>query len=427
MLFFILRHKYLMNSKENLLKTLNHEQPDRVVVDFGATPVTGIHVLMVEQLRSHYGLEQRPVKVTEPFQMLGEVDEELIELMGVDVIGLSPASDMFGNRFTNWKEYKTPWGQEVLVPGSFTTRIDENGDTVLYPQGDDSVPPSVKMPKAAYFFDAINRQEPLDEAKLNPEDNVEEFTLMTAEDLDYWSTAIKNSASSGKGLVANFGGTGIGDIALVPGLNLKAPKGIRDVADWYMSTLMRPDYMHFVFEKQTDIALENLKMAKEAAGDLVDVAFICGTDFGTQDSSFCSTEAFDELYAPYYKKINNWIHENTSWKTFKHSCGAVEPFMEHFIEAGFDIINPVQVNAAGMDPVLLKKKYGSRLVFWGGGIDTQKVLPFGTPEEVKAHVLKECEILAPGGGFVFNTVHNIQANVPTENVVAMLDAIKQFG
>jgi len=416
-----------MNSKENLLKTLNHEQPDRVVVDFGATPVTGIHVLMVEQLRSHYGLEQRPVKVTEPFQMLGEVDEELIELMGVDVIGLSPASDMFGNRFTNWKEYKTPWGQEVLVPGSFTTRIDENGDTVLYPQGDDSVPPSVKMPKAAYFFDAINRQEPLDEAKLNPEDNVEEFTLMTAEDLDYWSTAIKNSASSGKGLVANFGGTGIGDIALVPGLNLKAPKGIRDVADWYMSTLMRPDYMHFVFEKQTDIALENLKMAKEAAGDLVDVAFICGTDFGTQDSSFCSTEAFDELYAPYYKKINNWIHENTSWKTFKHSCGAVEPFMEHFIEAGFDIINPVQVNAAGMDPVLLKKKYGSRLVFWGGGIDTQKVLPFGTPEEVKAHVLKECEILAPGGGFVFNTVHNIQANVPTENVVAMLDAIKQFG
>jgi hypothetical protein len=416
-----------MTSKENLIKILNHEQPDRVVVDFGATPVTGIHVLMVEQLRAHFGLEKKPIRVTEPFQMLGEIDEELIELMGVDVIGLSPASDMFGNRFANWKEYKTSWGQEVLVPGSFTTRIDENGDTVLYPQGDNSVPPSVKMPKAAYFFDAINRQEPLDEARLNPEDNVEEFTIMTAEDLDYWSTAIKNSADSGKGLVANFGGTGIGDIALVPGLNLKAPKGIRDVADWYMSTLMRPDYIHFVFEKQTDIALENLKMAKEAAGDLVDVAFICGTDFGTQDSSFCSTEAFDELYAPYYKKINNWIHENTNWKTFKHSCGAVEPFMEHFIEAGFDIINPVQINAAGMDPVLLKEKYGSHLVFWGGGVDTQKVLPFGTPEEVKAHVLKECEIFAPGGGFVFNTVHNIQANVPIQNVVAMLEAIKQFG
>ena len=233
-------------------------------------------------------------------------------------------------------------------------------------------------------------------------------------------------ASKGKGVVANFGGTGIGDIALVPALNLKAPKGIRDVADWYMSTLMRPDYLHHVFEKQTDIALKNLAMVKEIAGDLVDVAYICGTDFGTQDSSFCSLDTYEELYAPYYRKINNWIHTNTPWKTFKHSCGAVEPFMENFIDSGFDIINPVQINAAGMDPVLLKKKYGDRLVFWGGGVDTQKVLPFATPEEVKSHVLKECDILSPGGGFVFNTVHNIQANVPLPNILAMLEAIRQF-
>ncbi len=417
----------MAHSRENLQKTLNHQQPDRLVVDFGATPVTGIHVLLVKQLRDHFGLEKKPVKVNEPFQMLGEVEEDLQEAMGVDVIGLSPPSDMFGNRFENWKEFRTPWGQEVLVPGSFTVSVDENGDTLLYPQGDDTVPPSAKMPKAAYFFDAVIRQEPLDEAKLNPEDNTEEFELITVEDLEYWKESINGASQKGKGLVANFGGTGIGDIALVPGLNLKAPKGIRDVADWYMSTLMRPDYLHYIFEKQTDIALENLKMSREVAGDRVDVAFICGTDFGTQDSSFCSVETYDELYAPYYRKINNWIHENTSWKTFKHSCGAVEPFMEHFIESGFDIINPVQINAAGMDPLLLKEKYGNRLVFWGGGVDTQKVLPFGSPEEVKAHVLKECEIFAPGGGFVFNTVHNMQANVPLQNVLAMLEAISQFG
>ena len=294
----------------------------------------------------------------------------------------------------------------VLVPGTFTVKLDEKGDTLLYPQGDDSVAPCAKMPKAAYFFDAINRQEAIDDSKLNPEDNLEEFSQMSHSDLAYWKKSTENLAGSGKGIVANFGGTAIGDIALVPGMNLKHPKGIRDVADWYMSTLMRADYLHQVFEKQTDIALKNLAKAKEASGDTVDVVFICGTDFGTQDSSFCSTETFDELYAPYYKKINNWIHENTRWKTFKHSCGAVEPFMEHFIDAGFDIINPVQINAAGMDPVLLKKKYGDRLTFWGGGADTQKVLPFGTPEEVKAHVLKECEIFAPDGGFVFNTVHN---------------------
>ncbi len=417
----------MTNSRENLQKTLNHQEPDRMVVDFGASPVTGIHVLLVENLRAHFGLEKKAVKVCEPYQMLGEVEEDLQEAMGVDVIGVSPSSDMFGNPMKDWKEYRTPWGQVVLVPGSFTVSVDENGDTLMYPQGDSSVAPSAKMPKAAYFFDAVNRQQALDENKLNPEDNVEEFTVIGASDLDYWRKAIPDAAQKGKGLMANFGGTGIGDIALVPGLNLKAPKGIRDVADWYMSTLMRPDYLHYIFEKQTDVALENLALVKDIAGDMVDVAYICGTDFGTQDSSFCSIDTYEELYAPYYKKINNWIHEHTPWKTFKHSCGAVEPFMESFISSGFDIINPVQINASGMDPELLKKKYGDKLVFWGGGVDTQKVLPFGTPEEVKAHVLKECEILAPGGGFVFNTVHNMQANVPLPNVLAMLEAIRQFG
>ena len=416
-----------MTSRSNLQKTLNHEQPDRMVVDFGGTPVTGIHVLMVKNLREHFGLEKKPVKVTEPYQMLGEIDSDLQEAMGVDVVGISPPSDMFGNKLDNLKEYRTPWNQEVLVPGSFTVKKDENGDTVLFPQGDDSVPPSAKMPKSSYFFDAINRQQPIDETRLNAEDNLEEFSVMSDDDLAYWKKSIGIVSENDKGVVANFGGTAIGDIALVPAMNLKHPKGIRDVADWYMSTLMRSDLLHEVFEKQTDIALQNLALAKDAAGNAVDVAFICGTDFGTQDSSFCSLETFDELYAPYYKRINNWIHENTSWKTFKHSCGAVEPFMEHFIEAGFDIINPVQINAAGMDPALLKEKYGSALTFWGGGIDTQMVLPFGTPEEVKAHVIKECEIFAPGGGFVFNTVHNIQANVPLQNVLAMLEAIRQFG
>ncbi|MFH0755865.1 MAG: uroporphyrinogen decarboxylase family protein [Bacteroidota bacterium] len=416
-----------MNSRENFLKTLNHEQAHRVVVDFGATPVTGIHALLVEKLRDHFCLEKKPVKVHEPYQMLAEVEDDLMEAIGVDVIGISPSTNMFGHRQERWKEYRTPWGQVVLVPGDFNTTVDEKGDTLMYPQGDRAVRPSAKMPKAAYFFDAVNRQEPIDDSRLDPEDNLEEFSLMSGEDLAYWKKSVEEVRDKGKGIIANFGGTAIGDIALVPAINLKAPKGIRDVADWYMSTLMRSDYLHKVFEKQTDIALQNLAKAKEATGDLVDAIFICGTDFGTQNSSFCSLETFDELYAPYYKKMNNWIHENTRWLTFKHSCGAVEPFMEHFIASGFDIINPVQINAAGMDPVHLKEKYGDRLVFWGGGADTQRVLPFATPAEVRDHVLRECEIFAPGGGFVFNTVHNIQANVPLSNVLAMLEGIRQFG
>ncbi len=416
-----------MNTRENLLRTLNHEQPDHLVVDLGSTAVTGMHALVVEQLRNHFGLEKKPVKVHEPYQMLGEVEPDLQEALGVAVNGVYGPENMFGHRQEAWKEWKTPWGQVVLVPGDFNVTVDGHGDTLMYPRGDLSVPPSAKMPKAAYFFDAVKRQEPIDDANLDPGDNLEEFTLWSPADVEFWRDAASAAASTGMGIIASFGGTAIGDIALVPAMNLKVTRGIRDVADWYMSTLLRTDYLHEVFEKQTDIAIRNLAMAKEATGDLVDAVFLCGTDFGTQDSSFCSVETFEELYAPYYRKMNNWIHENTRWKTFKHSCGAVEPFMEHFIGAGFDIINPVQVNAAGMDPVLLKEKYGDRLVFWGGGADTQKVLPFGTPEEVKTHVFRECEIFSPGGGFVFNTVHNIQANVPIPNILAMLEAIREFG
>ncbi|MFC2099075.1 uroporphyrinogen decarboxylase family protein, partial [Bacteroidota bacterium] len=413
--------------RENFLKTLNHEQPEKLVVDFGATPVTGIHTLVIEKLREYFGLEKRPVKVTEAFQWLGEVEEDLLEALGVDVIGIIPPYNAFGHRQENWKEYRTIWGQEVLVPAGFNTTVDGNGDVLIYPQGDLSVPPSAKMPKTSYFFDALIRQSPIDDARLNPEDNLEEYSLMKTESLEYFRNASMQASKTDKGIIINVGGTHIGNIAFVPGNALKHPKGIRDVADWYMSLVLRPDYLHQVFDKQTDIAVQNLAMVKEVTGDCVDAIYMCGTDFGTQTSSFCSTETFAELFKPYYKKMNDWIHENTRWKTFKHSCGAVEPFMDHFIEAGFDIINPVQVNAAGMDPVLLKKKYGDKLVFWGGGADTQKILPFSTPEEIKAHVLKECEIFSPEGGFVFNTVHNIQANVPIENVLAMLDALRQFG
>jgi uroporphyrinogen-III decarboxylase len=185
--------------------------------------------------------------------------------------------------------------------------------------------------------------------------------------------------------------------------------------------------VHFYsHDRQTDIAIENLKLLKDAVGNKVDVVFTCGTDFGTQNSTFCSPETFDRVWMPYYRKVNDWIHGNTNWKTFKHSCGAVEPMMDHFIDSGFDIINPVQINASGMDPRILKKKYGDKLVFWGGGVDTQGAFAFGTPAQVKEQVRSQCEILNENGGFVFNTVHNIQANVPFANVVAMLEALKEL-
>ncbi len=414
------------SSKQNFLKTINHQQPDKVVVDFGSTAVTGIHVLIVEKLREYYGLEKRPVKVIEPYQMLGEIDLDLLKAMDIDIIGLYGPKNMFGVPNENWKVHKTLWGQEVLFPEKFNYTYNSNGDILMYPEGDTSQPPSGMMPKTGYFFDALNRQEPIDDATLKVEDNLEEFSHITEDELKHWKNQVSTLKDDTKAVVASFGGTALGDIALVPAIGMKNPKGIRGVEEWYVSTLMREDFVKELYDRQTDIAIENLKLLKNAVGDKVDVVFTCGTDFGTQNSTFCSPDTYDRVWMPYYRKVNDWIHLNTNWKTFKHSCGAVESLMDHFIESGFDIINPVQINASGMDPKLLKKKYGDKLVFWGGGVDTQGAFAFGTPAQVKDQVREQCEILNKNGGFVFNTIHNIQANVPFANVVAMLDALKEM-
>jgi hypothetical protein len=394
-------------------------------VDFGSSPVTGIHAVIVEKLREYYGLEKKPVKIIEPYQMLGELDADLIREMNIDVIGLGGEKNMFGIPNKDWKLHKTFWGQEVLFPGEFNYTFNNNGDILIYPEGDTSVRPSAMMPKTGYFFDAIERQGTIDDSKLKIEDNMEEFGRVTDRDLAFWNEQVRTTQDLGKAVLANLGGTALGDIALVPAVQLKDPKGIRGVAEWYISTLTREDFIKEIYERETDIAIENLKDFYKVIGDKIDVVYICGADFGTQNSTFCSPETFARVWLPYYRKVNDWIHQNTGWKTFKHSCGSIVTLLDLFIESGFDIINPVQINAAGMDTKELKRRFGDRIVFWGGGADTQGVFAFGTPQQVKEQVKQQCSILNENGGFVFNTIHNIQANVPFENVVAMLEALKE--
>lgn len=414
-----------MTSRERVLASLNHRSPDFVPIDFGATSVTGMHVSCVAQLRRHFGLEPRLVKVFEPSQMLGWIDEDLKQALGIDVEAVFPRKANYGTILDAWKPWRMPDGLEVLVPRNFQVTVDPSGDTLLYPDGDLTVPPSGRMPAGGYFFDAIIRQQPIDEQHLNPEDNVEEFGLLTDFDLDYLHQSATLARATGRAVVGKFG-SGFGDIAIVPGVGLKHPKGIRDVAEWYMSIRSRPEYIHAVFSRQCEILIENLRRANERMGDLIDVLYLCGTDFGTQKSTFCSADTFRSLWLPYYKQVNAWVHANTNWKTFKHSCGSVVKFLDLFVDAGFDILNPVQISAAGMDPSYLKSAFGDRLVFWGGGVDTQQTLAFGSPAEVREQVLRHCEIFSTGGGYVFNSVHNVQARTPVENIVAMFDAVHEF-
>ena len=414
-----------MTSKERIHAAIEHRQPDRVPVDFGSTFITGIHCSMVAELRGHYGLEARPVKICEPYQMLGLVEDDLLDALGVDVVSIFPRHTIFGFPNENWKAWRCPWGQEVLVSEHFRTIENEKG-TYIYPKGDTSAPPSGHMPKAGFFFDSVIRQEPIDEDALDPADNLEEFGLMGEEEIAYWRREAERLRGSDRAVITHLNGTCLGDIALVPAPFLTHPKGIRDVAEWYMATWAHPDYVAEVFARQTDIALQNLSTLHGVVGEVIDAVVVCGTDFGTQGSSFCSTATYDELWLPHYKRMNDWIHEHTSWKTFKHSCGAVEEFIPHFIESGFDILNPVQCSARGMEAEVLKERHGDRITFWGGGVNTQKTLPFGTPGEVREEVLRRCEVFSPDGGFVFNSIHNLQAKTPLANAVAMVEAVREF-
>ncbi len=417
-----------MNSYERVLATLNHQQPDRVPLDLGASAVTGMSVVSVYLLRQALHLDPpgTPVKVTEPYQMLGEIAPDLLDALGVDVVGLIGPRTMFGFPNTGWKEWSFN-GTPVLVPHGFNSQFEPDGSLLMYPEGDRSVPASGHMPVGGYYFDTIVRQPTLDDDRLDPEDNLQEFGPISDADLDWFASEYQRLAAQGdRAILANFGGTAFGDIALVPAPWIKHPRGIRDIAEWYMSTKARRDYVWKVFERQCELGLQNLERIFPLVGDRIAAVFITGTDFGTQSGPFISPKSYRDLYKPFHKAVNNWVHARTPWKTFIHSCGSVLAFLPDFIEAGFDILNPVQTSAAGMDPRGLKDRFGDRLTFWGGGIDTQKTLPFGTPQQVKGEVRERIEIFGRAGGFIFNTIHNVQARIPLENLLALYQAVDEY-
>jgi len=415
----------MTTSRERVTAALEHREPD-----LGASPVTGMQVDTVYGLRQRLGLDApgTPVKVTEPFQMLGEIKPDLMQALGVDVIGVGRPGTMFGFRNEGWKSWTTFGGTPVLVPEGFNTAAEPNGDILMYPEGDKSVPPSGRMPKGGFYFDSIIRQPPIDDRRLNVEENLEEFGPIPEDDLQDLSREVERRyTETDKAILANFGGTGFGDIALVPAPGLKHPKGIRDVEEWYVSTITRRDYIFKIFERQCEIGLRNLERIYQAVGNKIAVVFVTGTDFGAQNGPFISARAYRDLYKPFHLQINNWMHKNTAWKSFIHSCGSIKALIPDFIEAGFDILNPVQCSAADMDPYKLKQEFGDRVTFWGGGVDTQRTLPFGTSEGVRKEVSERLRAFGPGGGFVFNTIHNVQARVPIGNVLAMYETVREAG
>jgi hypothetical protein len=416
--------------RKRLDNTLHHRDPGKVVVDMGSTSITGINANALAALRDALGLEKRPVKIYEPLQFLGIVEEDLREALGLCVAEVTNDYTVFGYKNKNWKPWKMPTGLEVLVGDDFITTVDEKtGYTYIHPQGDRNAPPSGRMPPNGFYFDNVfHTFKEFDEDNFDGRDDfAEDYKVYTDEQLrtieDHCNALYNNTDL---GLIGGGALAGLGDFAYLPGPHIPYPKGIRDLQDWICVHQTSPEYVHQIFGLQTEIGLKNAKLFKQACGDKIQAMQISGTDFGTQRGPMMSPESFRTFYQPYYKQINDWIHQNTPWKTFYHTCGSIADLLPDFYNTGIDILNPVQCSAAGMDPRMLKEKWGDKFTFWGAGVDTQKTLPFGTPEEVYAQVTERLSIFAPGGGFVFNTIHNIQGPTPVANILAIFNAIKDY-
>ena len=398
-----------MNSRQRVLAALNHQEPDRVPIDLGGTRISGIAASAYHRLKQRLGLAT-PTRVLDLYQMLAEIEEPVLERFGVDVVHLNRPAVIFGIRNEAWKPWQLMDGTPVEVPGGFNPVTEPNGDLLLsHPDG----APMARMPKGGFYFDRLDTYP----GAAHADPDTLQLPLLTTEECDHLAAGAEAFRQTSQRAVV---------VQLGPPYEFFFGLGTGDFSAWMMTLATEPDYVRSLYEKLVETWLENLRLLYQAVGDSVDVVQF-NDDLGTEYAPFLSIDMFRDLVMPYYKRGLDWVHQNTPWKVFMHNDGAIFDFLPTLIEMGVDILNPVQTSAKGMDPVKLKQEFGHQIVFSGGACDSQSTLAFGTPEEVAREVEENIRILAPGGGYILGAVHNIQAGVPPENVIAMFDTALSAG
>lgn len=398
-----------MNSRERVLCALSHREPDRVPIDFGGTRQSGIAASTYHRLKQHLGIST-PTRVYDVYQMLAEIERPLWERFGADVIGLNRPVVAFGIRNEDWKPWTLFDGTPVEVPGGFHPETEPDGGLLLRrPDG----APMARMPQGGFYFDRLDKYP----GAAHADPDTLDPPMLSTEDCDHLhARAEAYSQNTDLAIIAAMG----------PPYELFFGLGIGDFQAWMITLATEPDYVHALNERLTEAWLENLRRFHEAVGDRVQILQF-NDDLGTQDAPFLSLGMFRELIMPYYKRGLDWVHEHTKMKVFMHNDGAISSLIPTLIEMGVDILNPVQTTAKGMDPAKLKQEFGEELVFWGGSCDCQGTLAFGTPEQVAKEVEQNLRIFAPAGGYVLAPVHNVQAGVPPENVIALFDTGRSAG
>lgn len=406
-----------MTGRERVRAALEHREPDRVPIDLGAGIVTGIHCEALVRLRRALGLEERPVRIYDVVQMLGAVDDDLVERLGIDVLRVDlPGARVgaHGDAEKLWEPYPDVF---VLVPESLDVESDGAGGWLYYHGVGDDRRATMAMPAGSFYFDTIGYGRWNRDFTPPPLERVREMSaawyLYEPSLTALAGRARELRATTDKALLMTSGGLGMAYVG--------------HLTDFLCLLAEDPDYVYELFQIAAEVAITNLERLWTAVGTAVDLIWITGLDFGSQRGELFSPQTFRAVYLPALEPQYRWIREHTTWHSFEHSCGSIANIVGDMAAAGLSALNPVQTSAAGMDPAWLKHTVGDRITFWGGGAQTQDYLQFGTPNEVRAHVAERVRIFGPGGGFVFCADHNLQPNTPAENIIAAYDTAREVG
>ncbi|MBI2941928.1 MAG: methyltransferase [Chloroflexi bacterium] len=411
-----------MNSRERVLATFNHQEPDRVPIDFDGHRSSGVMAIAYARLRRHLGLPVREVYVYDFVQQLALVDDDVLDRFGADAVQLGRG---FARDPRDWADWELPDGTPCKIP-SFVKPVQKNGDWVLY--GDEGQVIAIQKQGTLFF-------ETADYPLAGDPDDAAERLRYYLDQVVWWRVGVPPSplGFDPQGLAALAAGaralresTDRAIVGIFGGNLLDMGQLSYRMDNFLCDMLANPRQVHTFLDRLTELHLADLDKFLTAVGPSIDIV-VFADDLGMQTGPQLSPRMYREFLKPRHALLWNRAKQlRPGLKVFLHCCGGVYSLIPHLIEAGLDALNPVQTTCAGMEPGRLKREFGRDLVFWGGGCDTRETLPRGTPEQVRQDVRRRMEIFSPGGGFVFQPVHNIMADVPPENVVAMFEEALAF-
>ncbi len=409
-----------MTSRERVLAAIAHKSPDRVPLDLGSTPSSGISAIAYNNLKKHLGLSNGHTRVFDVVQQVVQPEQEIIDRFGVDVIDIGR---VFNETDAHWYDVTLSDGSTAQYPIWFRPEQQQNGDWLAYHKDGTKI---ARMPVGATFFDQTYF--PYEEDYPDNYDDLDEQmgkVLWSALVHSPWDHAgEENFYQTLRERVIQLRNSTDKALMITCGCNLfEWGTFLRRMDNFLMDIYCDEENVEALVEQLMPRHLATLEKVCAAVGDVVDILRF-GDDLGMTTGLFMAPEKYQKLFKPHHTKLNEYVHTHSNMKTLLHSCGSLYPIIPDLIEAGYDILNPVQTSARQMDPATLKREFGKDITFWGGGCDTKSVLNRGTPDKVYDHCRRMIEIFNQDGGFVFNQEHNILPDVPPENILAMYRAVE---